>query len=53
MKYATAATSASFTVKAQWLNFGLFAALLVLGLGVVGWMVRSVVSGTETHAAGA
>ncbi len=40
---------ASFALRSQWLNFGLFAVLLVAGLGVVAWMVRTVLCASATE----
>jgi hypothetical protein len=38
----------AFTLAPQWLNFGLFAMILVLGLGVVAYMVRRVLDEPAT-----
>lgn len=48
---AGAVDPAAFPVKAQWLNFGLFAVLLVIGLGVVWWMVRTVLQASRGETA--
>jgi hypothetical protein len=42
------ADTGAFTLAPQWLNFGLFVVILVLGLGVVAFMVKRVLSEPAT-----